>query len=202
MLTEKEYQTLQYYEDHGEEWAEARKKLSELSFWHHEYLEFEQLKPQGKILEIGSGSGRESVELTSMGYAYIGIDPSQTLLTIARRTNPSCAFLHSTPYNLPFPPNTFDGFTSWALLPHLPKNQIGKALDGVKAVLKADAIGFIAMRQGSGEAQELKTGRWFSYYTHEEFEMILQSHGFATLKKGIKPSRPDLTWLTFFVKMV
>ena len=203
MLTEREKQTLDYYNQHAQEWAQRRKKISEPSFWDEELKQLHKLKvPQGKILEIGSGSGREGLELISMGYEYIGVDASQELLKVALKKIPASQLFLSTAYNLPFAPKTFDAFFSWAMLPHIPKNRIDEALFTLKNVLKPDAIGFIGMREGRGEKQEQETGRWFTYYQLEEFSEILQNHGFIIEKKNKKLSRANLVWLTFFVRMI
>jgi ubiquinone/menaquinone biosynthesis C-methylase UbiE len=197
MLTDRERETIAYYDRHAQEWAEKRKKTTEPSFWDAELKDLAKF-PKGKILELGSGSGREALELIAMGYEYTGIDASQELLKIAQARIPSSQFFHTTVYRLPFPPATFDAFFSWALLPHVPKHRIDEALTSLKNVLKPGATGFIAMREGQGEAQEQATSRWFSYYQQEEFEKILQQNGFNVVRKNKKPSRADLVWLTFF----
>jgi hypothetical protein len=56
------------------------------------------------------------------------------------------------------------------------------------------------MREGEGEKQEPETGRWFSYYSQDEFEEVLKAHGFEVIHKGRKVSRVNLTWLTFFIR--
>jgi ubiquinone/menaquinone biosynthesis C-methylase UbiE len=201
MLTSREKETVDYYNQNAAVWAGKRKTTSEPSFWQAEYEIFKALRPpQGKVIEIGSGSGREALELCVMGYDYVGVDASSELLKIAKKTNPSGSFFEAVPYRLPFDPQTFDAVFSWALLPHTPKDRIGEALEEIKRVLKPGAIGFFAMREGEGERQEPGTTRWFSYYQEEEFEKILQAHGFTVEKKAKKPSRPGLTWLTFFVR--
>ncbi len=201
-LTDTEKQTLAYYDQNAHIWAAKRKTTTETSFWHEEYNEFKNLKtPQGKILEIGSGAGREALELIAMGYEYVGVDASSELLKIAQKTSPLSSFFHATVYNLPFPQKTFDAFSSWSMLPHIPRHRLTEALRSIKRVLKPEAVGFIAMREGEGERLEPETGRWFSYYAQEELEKILQGHGFKVEKKSKKPSRADLTWLTFFVSI-
>jgi ubiquinone/menaquinone biosynthesis C-methylase UbiE len=201
-LTDEERQTIEYYDTHAIDWAQRRKKTSEPSFWDEEFKEFRNLKtPKGKVLELGSGAGREAPELVAMGYEYIGIDTSQELLKIAQQSNPSSHFFYTTAYRLPFAKKSFDAFFSWALLPHIPKYRINTALTALKNVLRSDAIGFIAMREGEGYLQEQATQRWFSYYTQEEFTKILETNGFQIEKKSKKPSRPNLTWLTFFVSI-
>ena len=136
-----------------------------------------------------------------MGYKYVGIDASQELLKIARQTASAAQFLYSTVYDMPFEKETFDAFTSWAMLPHVSKDRIDEALRSIRRVLKPEAVGFMAMREGEGEKQEAETGRWFSHYSHEEFEKILQRNGFVVEQKGKRPSRVNLVWLTFFVRL-
>lgn len=201
MLSEREKLVTDWYDQNAEVWATQRKKTSEPSFWVQEYAYFEQLKkPQGKLLEIGSGSGREAIEWIQKGYEYCGIDTSAALIQIAKQTEPLGHYFHTSVYEMPFPSNNFDAFSSWAMLPHAPKERIGVALDAIHNVLKPDGLGFIAMREGTGEKQEPETGRWFSYYSQSEFEAILAEHGFEILSKGRKQSRADLVWLTFFIK--
>jgi ubiquinone/menaquinone biosynthesis C-methylase UbiE len=202
MLSEREKLVADWYDQNAKAWARQRKKISEPSFWAQEYAQFRELKkPQGKLLEIGSGSGREAIEWIRMGYEYIGIDISMALIQIAKRTEPLGRYFYTAVYEMPFSPGAFDAFSSWAMLPHVPKERIGIALDAIQRVLKPGAIGFIAMREGTGEKQEPETGRWF-YYSQNEFENILITHGFEILLKNRKQSRPDLVWLTFFVKPI
>lgn len=201
ILSKKEKQATEWYNQNGELWASQRKKPSEPSFWAEEYEYFKRLsKNQGTLLEIGSGSGREASEWMRMGYEYTGIDTSMVLIKIAQQQEPAGRYFHSSIYEMSFAPSSFDAFSSWAMLSHTPKERIGIALDAIRMVLKTDALGFIAMREGEGEKQELATGRWFSYYLQDEFEKILRTHGFDIVHKGRKPSRADLVWLTFFVR--
>jgi ubiquinone/menaquinone biosynthesis C-methylase UbiE len=200
-LSEKEKQVADWYDQNAASWAKSRKQTSEPSFWAQEYEHFRQLqKPQGNLLEIGSGSGREATEWIRMGYEYVGIDTSTALIQIAKETEPAGQYFHASIYEMPFLPNTFDAFSSWAMLPHVPKERIGDALDATQRVLKHGGYGFIAMREGTEEKQELETGRWFSYYSQNEFEGILVKHGFQICSKNRKQSRADLVWLPFFVR--
>ena len=201
MLSEREHLVTNWYNQNAAVWAKQRKKTSEPSFWAQEYACFEQLKkPEGKLLEIGSGSGREAIEWIRMGYEYSGIDTSTALIDIAKETEPLGHYFLTSVYEMPFETNTFDAFSSWAMLPHIPKERIGRALDEIQRVLKPQGLGFIAMREGMEEKQEPETGRWFSYYSQNELEEILMKHDFEVLSKTQKPSRADLTWLIFFVK--
>jgi 2-polyprenyl-3-methyl-5-hydroxy-6-metoxy-1,4-benzoquinol methylase len=64
-----------------------------------------------KIIDIGCGTGRHSVELSKRGYSVTGIDLSESLLEKARekarQNNLQIEFLHHDARNLPFE-NQFD----------------------------------------------------------------------------------------------
>lgn len=201
MLTEKEKETRDWYDQNAVAWANQRKKFSEPSFFKEEYEQFKLLKKsEGKFLELGSGSGREATEWIQMGYEYFGIDTSQNMLEIAKKAEPRGQFFHTSVYEMPFT-KEFDAFSSWSMLPHIPKDRIQLALQAIQKTLKKEALGFIAMREGSGEKKEEGTNRFFSYYSLEEFAQILKKCGFAIAIQGRKYSRPDLTWLTFIVQL-
>lgn len=42
------------------------------------------IKPGGRILDIGCGAGRHSIELARLGYDVLGIDPSEVMIAAAR----------------------------------------------------------------------------------------------------------------------
>jgi len=199
-ITEKEKATLQYYNIHAEDWRAAHCVNSQ-SFWSDEITKFHHLLPSGKILEVGSGSGREAARLIQLGYDYSGIDASEGLLETARRDNPSGMFFHQNVYDLTFPTNTFDGFWTAATLLHIPKDRMGEALKSIQRVVKPEGLGFISLRKGQGESVDQKTGRFFSYFTIEEFNQILLKNSITVINSGEKEqANRNITWLTFFVK--
>ncbi|MHC1774171.1 MAG: class I SAM-dependent methyltransferase [Lentimicrobium sp.] len=64
-----------------------------------------------KILDVGCGTGRHSIELKKRGYSVTGIDLSESMLALAREkarsNNLKIDFLHHDARNLPFD-NEFD----------------------------------------------------------------------------------------------
>ncbi len=80
-LTDKEQKTVAYYDRSGEEWAAAH--ASESSWWLAEMQKFRAMLPSGKVLEIGSGAGKDAQALIQMGYQYVGTDASKGLRTKA-----------------------------------------------------------------------------------------------------------------------
>ncbi len=90
-FTKEEEQTMRTYDTIAPDWASNH---SSERFWGEEMDRFGELLPSGKVLEIGSGGGRDAKELIAKGYDYIGTDVSQGLLGEAKKLNPDATFLH------------------------------------------------------------------------------------------------------------
>jgi 2-polyprenyl-3-methyl-5-hydroxy-6-metoxy-1,4-benzoquinol methylase len=106
--------TKQWYEALFENYAQkyenenfAQGTLGECDFIERELKTNKSLK----ILDVGCGTGRHSIELTKRGYSVTGIDLSDSMLTKARekakKSNLTLEFLKHDARNLPFE-NQFD----------------------------------------------------------------------------------------------
>ncbi len=196
-FVEQEKRTIDYYNKSGREWAAARGG-NEVSYWLGEMQKFRSLLRAGRILEIGSGSGRDALELIKFGYEYIGTDASKGLIEIAQEKNPGAVFENKSVFDLDYPEGVFDGFWTAATLLHIPKNRIDQALEGIARVVKPGSVGFISMKQGKGENEDASTGRWFAYYSQLEFIEVLERNGFEIKDCEIRHGDRDI-WLIFYV---
>ena len=192
--TDKEKQTVDYYDREAANWASSHKGYEEKSYWEGEMAKFHELLPSGKVLEIGFGTGKDALALIALGYDYTGTDASEGLLKIARRRNPNAKFEYMAVHDL-----EFDGFWTAATLLHIPKDRIDGALVSIKKVIKHGGIGFISMKSGVGERTDPETGRWFSYYSQDEFNDVLKRNDFEIINKATRQGEKDL-WLVYFVK--
>jgi ubiquinone/menaquinone biosynthesis C-methylase UbiE len=159
--------------------------------------------PSGSVLEIGSGAGNDASSLLEMGYDYTGTDASSGLIEVARKRNPQATFINVNADELNFPEKSFDGFWAAAVLLHIPKENIDNVLQSIKKQVREGGIGFISLKEGEGEEEDKKTGRWFSYYKEDEFKEVLLRNGFETVevenKTENREGRPD--WLAFLVRV-
>lgn len=192
--------TVDYYDREAENWASAHHGNETGSYWEDEMERFHGLLPAGKILEIGSGTGKDAAALIALGYNYVGTDASKGLLQMAKKRNPSASFFLKSVEELDFPEGEFDGFWTAATLLHIPKNKIDNALTTIRKQLKPSGIGFISVKQGEGEKVDEPTGRWFAYYGHGEFSDILSRNGYEVVESKVKPTEGETTWLIYFVR--
>lgn len=196
-----EKKTIDYYDQKAEEWATAHHGNEEVSYWQNEMEKFHKLLPDGKVLEIGSGPGKDASALLAMGYDYTGIDASEGLLRIARKRNPQATFKHIEVNDLDFPEHEFDGFWTVATLLHIPKSRIDEAMGKIKSQVRPGGIGFITMKAGAGEREDPETGRWFAYYSKDEFQEVLERNGYKIIEEMSRKGEKDW-WLCFWVKTI
>jgi SAM-dependent methyltransferase len=62
----------------------------------------------GMILEVGCGSGHWLEIITRQGYPNAGLDPSGSMLEIARKRSPGSLLVQGRAETLPFPHSSFD----------------------------------------------------------------------------------------------
>ena len=202
-LTTKERETISYYDTHAEEWKVKHKQAGEYGRLEPEFLLLFKLLPKGKMLEIGSGTGEDAINLIDQYGVenYIGIEPAEGLRKIALENNPDAKFLDSTIYNLDFPNNSFDGFWLCQMLIHIPRSRINEALQSLKGVVKHNGIGMISTLEGNEDMEESRPGRYYSLWKDEEFREIIIQNGFEIihqrkLETGASP------WLIYMVKNI
>lgn len=197
----RESKTIEYYNKEAESWIVAHGGNEEDSYWRTEMQHFHELLPSGKVLEIGSGAGKDAAVLIAMGYDYTGTDASKGLLKIAQKRNPQAKLEHVNVFDLDFPEHGFDGFWTAATLLHIPKDRIDEALQRIKTQIKPGGIGFITMKAGAGERTDQETGRWFAYYSKEEFQEVLERNSYEVVEEKSKKGERDW-WLCFWVRVL
>ena len=202
-LTKEEQETIQSYDKYGKQWAASH---LDFDFWAPELRGFKKYLPEGRVLEIGSGGGRDARELIKAGYEYTGTDISKGLLEAAKKYNLGAKFLLKSVYDLDFPKDYFDGFWACAVLLHIPKSRIDKALRQLYRITKPRGVGFISVKKGKGEKITIEPPpdgkRFFAYYSLKEFETILLKNNFKILFSKERKKTEKTTWLIYFVRTI
>lgn len=202
-LSLREKVALDFYDINAVLWSKAH---SDKNYWKEEFTLYKRYLPQGKVLEVGCGGGRDAEVLMSLGFDYIGTDISEGLLKVAIKTVPSLKFLKQDIYNLEFPKGSLDGFWASAVFLHIPKSKISKALKSLKKIIKPGGVGFISVKEGVGEKftddveKEFAGKRFWSFFKLKEFKNILKQNGYKVIKSYRKPISEKTTWLVYFVK--
>ena len=93
---------------------------------------------------------------------------------------------------LPFEDKSFDAVWAYTSLLHVPKSDIHKSLIEISRVLKCGGVFGLGLIEGEEEMYRESSGvnqpRWFSYYTRNEIEDLLNQYGFkVTYFEEFKP---------------
>ncbi len=204
-MADPKQQTFETYE----KIADGYSKSNFDPFWVKEFETYTSLVPGKKILDIGSGAGRDAVVFTNAGFEYTGIDASPAMLAVAKERAPKGEYKVMDFYHLEFPGATFDGFWAAASFLHVPKVDVSKLLLEAKRVIKAGGVGFISLKERNGMSEgvieEDRYGgiaRYFAFYEKGEFEKYIQEAGFGLVGKAEyhEDDSRKTVWLGFFVK--
>lgn len=160
-----------------------------------------------KILDIGTGAGFDAKYLSDHGCDVTGVDLSVELMNLAKIFSPKTTFIKTDIRNLPFENNMFDGVWSAATIIHLPKRDVPNLLSKINSILKVSGVLFITLKQGSGERFVINSGngnlegakRFFSFYSKNEFEQLLNNAGF-NIEKYSEDQNRNNTFMQFLCR--
>lgn len=96
-------------------------------------------KPKSKLLDIGSGSGRDLALLTSLGHECFGVDATPEFVDLSQSLHPELKgkVLHAALPNFEPPfDGDFDGVLCSAVLMHIPESELVPAALTIKRCLK------------------------------------------------------------------
>lgn len=119
----------------------------------------EHLNPEkaGTYLDIGCGTGNYTSELEKRGFKLIGIDPSENMLEVARRTNSNIDWRIGTAENIELPDNAVEGVIAFLTIHHW--SDIEKGFSELHRILKSDGRIVIF----TSTPRQMK-GYWLNHY--------------------------------------
>ncbi|EKD53616.1 MAG: type 11 methyltransferase [uncultured bacterium] len=194
--TEQEKNTRAYYDQHAGEFKKFRGEEISL-YWEEELKRLQELLPEGTVLEVGCGIGNEAYLLKEMGYDYLGIDNSRSMLKEAKSICPEGNFVCQDFRSIGIS-SEFDGLVAFAALLHLEKEEMTATLVTLRNQLRPGGIGLFTLKKGSGTEIDAK-GRFYSYYSSEELAGYFLDAGFTVLEHKIKEAKGQ-TYVCLFVQ--
>jgi SAM-dependent methyltransferase len=176
--------TQESYEATAEEFAQHVAELAPLPSI-EKFIQM--LPPKAKIIDIGSGSGRDAKIFTEKGIAVVGIDFSQNFIDIAKAHAPLAEFKMMDIESISFSPASFDGAWAACSLLHFPKKVLPSILKNIHTLLKEKGHLYLALKKGVGEAlqKDSRYGdfeKFWSYYEEDELREIVESANFKVLE--------------------
>lgn len=166
-----------YYESNAEHYA-AETFSADMSEQYQRFLPL--LKKGAKILDVGSGSGRDACYFQKHGYQVTALEPSKNLCREIRKVF-SGEIICSDIQNYQ-PKERYDGIWACASLIHLQEEEILRFFEKIDLYLNDNGVVYVSGKNGipTGEGED---GRFFLEFTEQLVEKIL------TVNEQLKPEQ-------------
>lgn len=164
--------------------------------------EFLNLLNEGDtILDLGCGSGRDSLTFYELGYDVTPLDASVEMCKLAE-IHTDLDVLQMTYEQMDFD-NVFDGIWACASLLHTPKKELTGILTKIARALNDKGILYMSFKLGDFEG--FRGERYFSDFTADSISDMLRENGrFEIVKlwetEDIRSGHSDVRWLNVLVR--
>ncbi len=188
---------IEYYNENAESFF-AGTVNADMSLWRDK---FEKLLPDGgRVLDLGCGSGRDSLAFKQHGKTVVALDASSKMCEMASKLIGQDV-LQMRFDEIAFE-DEFDGIWACASLLHVQSDELPDILGKVRKALKKQGILYISFKYGEGTVK--RGERSFSDHTEVSVRKLLDDAGFDVLECGvtsdIRPGRADEKWVNAIAK--
>lgn len=201
-MDNKEYlSTENYYNNHAQSFIDNTFNLSsQMSPILEDFVN--RLPKNAVVLDVGCGSGRDSLSFLEKGFHVVAIDNSTELARHASdKINHPVLVADILNISQMDWTNKFDGVWAMASLLHLKKEDLPLALDNCIGALKDGGVFFASFKVGNHTGFDDK-GRFFSFYQQEELKELLENTGlFDKIEFKLNEDnlqRADVSWISVF----
>ncbi len=141
----------------------------------------------GKILDIGCGTGTLSEYIANKRFSVDAVDFSEEMLKIARKKIKNVNFIQMYMRNIDLD-EEYNGIMLAYLLFHISKKEVKEVIPKYFDLLQKDGVMLIILQEGEGEKyveENLEIGlkKFVNYYSFEEIEKILNDNNFEIIEK-------------------
>ncbi len=168
--------TIEYYNKYAAKIFEDTAEL-DLENLRQKFLKY--LEEGDTILDLGCGSGRDSLAFYELGYDVTPLDASREMCKLAE-IHTGIEVLQMAYEDMEFD-EVFDGVWGCGALIHVPENELEGILERVINAMCRNGILFLSFREGDFEG--FKGEQYFCEYTEEKLERILKETRRLEIKK-------------------
>lgn len=132
---------------------------------------FMELLPENaEVLDLGCGSGRDTITLEERGFYVTAMDGSEEMCKLAE-VNTDQEVLQMTYEEMEFD-NVFDGIWACASLVHLTDEEMRDVMKKLILALKMDGILYFSVHKGDRDG--IYNGRYFRDYSKKELSGLME----------------------------
>ncbi|MBP7632536.1 class I SAM-dependent methyltransferase [Candidatus Ozemobacteraceae bacterium] len=185
--------TVAYYDDRATAYTESSWQ-QDLSFLLTPFCD--RLRPGCRVLDLGSGAGRDSEALRLRGFEAVSLDASAGLIA-AHKARGGRLLLRGDFLRLPFRDACFGGVWACASLLHVPAAQAHDVLCDIYRLLLPGGVLAVSLKIGSGENRD-EDGRRWTFYLPETARTALERANFRILEetRNLDTSGRSIEWLS------
>ena len=188
---------MNYYKEHAKDFIEGTINC-DMSVQYDFFLKYLK-KDSKKIMDLGFGSGRDSLYFKSKGYDICAIDPTKEFCENAKKlglNDVRCLTAQDINFN-----EEFDGIWACASLLHVPSNELNEVFKRCSKALKQNGIMYCSFKYG--EYEGIRNGRYFTDLNEERFKEYILKTGLkivdTLITKDVRPDREE-SWLNVILK--
>lgn len=130
----------------------------------------------GRVLDLGCGPGGAAAEMAKAGLSADALDASPEF--VAKAARHAGVRARQATFDDISGEDIYDGIWANFSLLHAARADFPRHLAALHRALKPGGIFFIGMKLGTGESRD-RLGRFYTYYTQDELETLLQDAGFT-----------------------
>ena len=163
---------------------------------------FMELLPENaEVLDLGCGSGRDTIVLEERGFYVTPMDGSEEMCKLAE-INTDQEVLQMTYDEMEFD-DVFDGIWACAALVHLTDDEMREIMKKLIQALKADGILYFSVHKGDRDG--IFNGRYFRDYTRKERSDLMEEFPELELinmwtTQDARSGKSDGQWLNVLAK--
>ena len=159
------------------------------------------VKPEGKILDAGCGSGRDTLFFLSRGLQVVSIDASDEMVRLSSELTGQKTIKMQF-QEMEFV-EEFDGVWACASLLHVNRSEIDDVIEKISRNLKHDGIFYASFKYG--EEEVMRNSRLFNSYNENTLKNLFEKHKVFSIIKVWKtqdnrPDRQDEFWINILIK--
>ena len=190
--------TLDYYNNNARDYFDFTVN-ADMQTQYDAFLKY--VKREGKILDFGCGSGRDSLYFKNKGYDVTAIDGSEEMCKIAREyTGLDVKCMNFNDFN---EVHSYDGIWACGTLCHIKRKEVLNMLIKLRNALMDNGHIFIAMKRGFGE-ELTKDGRFYSYLDFGDMEYLADKADLDTIlvymSKSVNNPNEEKYWNNYILR--
>ncbi|WP_069648998.1 class I SAM-dependent methyltransferase [Caloranaerobacter ferrireducens] len=192
--------TIEYYDVNCREFFENTVNV-DMTLHYNEFEKY--LKKNSKILDIGCGSGRDSLYFMSRGYEVLAFDASDEMVKM------SSSLIGTKVIKSTFEEfdtdEKFDGLWACSSLLHVRKKDMRSILKKYTSYLKENGVFYLSFKYGNKEYE--KDGRYFNCYDELAFKDVVKDIDNLVIEKlyisrDARKGRENERWLNVILKKI